>query len=69
MIYGLVKLIFNIKTRNRGLSIGALTLWIVSLLLIIGIVAFESSHYSDFGRDSISQELMHRIGYTVYQDQ
>lgn len=57
MIYGLVKLIFNIKTRNRGLSVGAITLWIVSLLLIIGIVAFESSHYSDFGRDSLSQEL------------
>jgi len=34
-----------------------LTLWIVSLLCIIGIVAFESSHYSDFGRDSLSQEL------------
>jgi phage shock protein PspC (stress-responsive transcriptional regulator) len=60
MLYGLVKLIFNIKTRNRGLAVGALTLWIVSLLTIIGIVAFESSHYSDFGRESLSQEL--RIG-------
>jgi phage shock protein PspC (stress-responsive transcriptional regulator) len=58
MLYGLVKLIFNIKTRNRGLAVGALTLWIVSLLCIIGIVAFESSHYSDSGRDSISQELL-----------
>jgi phage shock protein PspC (stress-responsive transcriptional regulator) len=57
MLYVLVKLIFNIKTRNRGLSIGALTLWIVSLLCIIGIVAFESSNYSDFGRDTLSQEL------------
>jgi len=57
MIYGLVKLIFNLKSRNRGLSIGAVTLWIVSLLMIIGIVAFESSHYSDFGRASTSQEL------------
>jgi len=60
MIYGLIKLIFNLKSRNRGLSIGAVTLWVVSLLCIIGIVAFESSHYSDFGRDSLSQEL--RIG-------
>jgi phage shock protein PspC (stress-responsive transcriptional regulator) len=58
MIYGLVKLIFNLKTRNRGLGVGALTLWIVSLLMIIGIVAFESSNFSDFGRDSLSQELM-----------
>ena len=58
MLYGLIKLIFNIKTRNRGLTIGALTLWIVSLFCIIGIVAFESANYSDFGRDSISQELL-----------
>ncbi|MGW8315172.1 MAG: PspC domain-containing protein [Bacteroidales bacterium] len=57
MIYGLIKLIFNLKTSNRGLGVGAITLWIVSLLLIIGIVAFESSHYSDSGRDSLSQEL------------
>ena len=57
MLYGLIKLIFNIKTHNRGLTVGALTLWIVSLLLIIGIVAFESANYSDFGRDSFSQEL------------
>jgi len=58
MLYGLIKLIFNIKTRNRGLTIGALTLWIVSLFCIIGIFAFESANYSDFGRDSFSQELV-----------
>ena len=79
MLYGLVKLIFNLKTRNRGLAVGALTLWIVSLLCIIGIVAFESSHYSDFGRDSISQELRlssevgdnieYMVGLFYYEDE
>lgn len=58
MLYGLVKLIFNLKTSNRGLGVGAITLWVVSLLLIIVIVAFESSHYSDAGRDTLSRELM-----------
>jgi phage shock protein PspC (stress-responsive transcriptional regulator) len=58
MIYGLVKLIFNIKTSSRGLGIGALTLWLVCLFSIIGIVAFESANYSDFGRESLSQELL-----------
>ncbi len=57
MVYGLIKLIFNLKTQNRGLGVGAVTLWIVSLLLIIGIFAFESRDYSDFGRESLSQEL------------
>jgi len=58
MIYGLIKLIFNLKTRNRGLGVGALVLWLVCLFSIIGIVAFESSNYSDFGRESISQDLL-----------
>jgi len=57
MLYGLVKLIFNLKTNNRGLGVGAVTLWIVSLLLVIGIVAFESSNFSDSGRETLSQEL------------
>ena len=35
-----------------------MTLWIVSLLLIVGIVAFESSHFSDTGSETLSQELL-----------
>ncbi|MFO7669114.1 MAG: PspC domain-containing protein [Bacteroidales bacterium] len=57
MIYALVRLIFNIKTHNRGLGVGALVLWLVCLFSIMGIVAFESSNYSETGRKSISQEL------------
>ncbi len=57
MIYALIRLIFNIKTRNRGLGVGALVLWLVCLFSIVGIVAFESSNYSDFGRENISQEI------------
>ena len=50
MIYGLVKLIFNIKTRNRGIGqLAPLPSGLFALFSIIGIVAFESSHYSDFG--------------------
>ena len=69
MIYALVSLIFNIKTRNRGLGVGALVLWLVCLFSIIGIVAFESSNYSDFGRESISQELQIGSDTLYYQDQ
>ncbi|MFH0756443.1 MAG: PspC domain-containing protein [Bacteroidota bacterium] len=57
MIYGLVRVIFNIRTKNRGLGIGALVLWLVCLFSIIGIVAFESSNYSDSGRNSLSRDL------------
>ncbi|MGM0474832.1 MAG: PspC domain-containing protein [Bacteroidota bacterium] len=65
MIYGLVKVIFNLKTSNRGLGAGAITLWIVSLLMIIGIMAFETSNYSNSGRESFSRDL--QIGSdTIY---
>lgn len=57
MIYGLVRVIFNLKTQNRGLGAGALVLWLVCLFSIIGIVAFESRNYSDLGRESLSHDL------------
>jgi phage shock protein PspC (stress-responsive transcriptional regulator) len=57
MLYGLVRVIFNLKTQNRGLGAGALVLWLVCLFSIIGIVAFESRNYSDFGRNKLTQDL------------
>ncbi len=57
MIYALVRIIFNLKRSNRGLGVGALVLWLVCLFSIIGIVAFESANYSDFGRETLSQDL------------
>jgi len=32
-------------------------LWLVCLVSIIGIIAFESANFSDFGRESLSREL------------
>ncbi len=49
MVYGLIKLIFSIKTKNRGLTIGATTLWVVALFMTVGIIAIESNNYSKSG--------------------
>jgi phage shock protein PspC (stress-responsive transcriptional regulator) len=49
MIYGLIKLIFSIKGHNRGLTIGTVSLWFVALLMSIGILAIETSNFSDSG--------------------
>jgi phage shock protein PspC (stress-responsive transcriptional regulator) len=57
MVYGLIKLIFSIKTRNRGLTIGATTLWGVALLMTIGIIAFESNNYSKSGNSVTKSTL------------
>ncbi len=49
MVYGLIKLIFSIKTKNKGLAIGATTLWVVALLTTIGVIGIESNNYSKNG--------------------
>jgi len=64
LIYALIRLIFAIKTRNRGLAIGATTLWVVSLLLTIGIIAIESNNYSRSGND-ISRTNLEIIADTL----
>lgn len=58
MLYGLIRLIFNLERANKGLGIGAIILWIISLLAIIGIGAVEGSHFSDVGRHRVQQELL-----------
>jgi len=57
MLYGLIRVIFNVKGNSRGLMVGGLTLWLVSLFTILGILAFESSNFSDFERRTYSQSL------------
>jgi len=58
MIYGLIRLIFQVKSRNRGLGAAAITLWVISLLLVIGILAFESSNFSTPNDSITSQKLI-----------
>lgn len=57
MIYGLIKLIFQVKSTNRSLAVGATTLWIISLITLIGILAFESTGYSKSGEKEFVQNL------------
>ncbi|MDT8432255.1 MAG: PspC domain-containing protein [Bacteroidales bacterium] len=57
MIYGLVKLIFGIRTRNRGLMIGSTMLWFVALIMTVGILAIETGNYSDNGTSRTKTEL------------
>ncbi len=57
MIYGLIRLIFSIKTRNRGLTVGATSLWFVALLMTIGILILETGNYSDSGTSKTSNSV------------
>mgnify|MGYP001224107851 CR=1 FL=1 len=57
MIYGLIRLIFSIKTHNRGLSVGAVTLWFVSLIMTLGILVIETGNFSDSGSSETQSVL------------
>lgn len=57
MIYGLIKLIFNIKSKNKGLTVGAVSLWFIALVMTIGILAMESLNYSDSGSVSSQNNI------------
>lgn len=65
MVYGLIKLIFSIKTKNRGLTIGATSLWFVALIMIVGILALETGNYSDSG-NSIRKSTLSINSDTLY---
>lgn len=57
MIYGIIRVIFNIKTRNKVFGIILLSLWVLSLLGIIAIAVMESRIYSKSGRSMELTEL------------
>lgn len=57
MIYALIKLIFSIKTKNRGLTIGATSLWFIALIMIVGILAIETGNYSDSGSSKTESSI------------
>ncbi len=46
LIYGGIKLIFNIKARNRILGATALTAWILALILLITLVFIEGENFA-----------------------
>lgn len=45
LIYGGVKLIFNFRAKDRGIGIAALTIWIVSLVMLFTFGLFEVRKY------------------------
>jgi hypothetical protein len=65
MIYGLIKLIFAIRTKNRGLTLGATLLWVVSLFMTIGILAMETSNYSNSGFSKTENQIEYQFRHIV----
>lgn len=47
IIYGLFKLIFKFKGRDKSLGLAAVTLWVLSLITTFGLVFYEGRNFTE----------------------
>jgi phage shock protein PspC (stress-responsive transcriptional regulator) len=57
LIYGGIKMMFRFKANDRVIGLTALVLWVLSLVFLVSMAAFEGWHFSDHGRSSSTYEL------------
>ncbi len=57
LIYGGIKMLFRFKANDKMIGLTALVLWILSLVFLISMAAFEGLHFTDSGRTSTTYEL------------
>jgi len=68
LIYGGIKLIFNIKARNRILEATALTAWILALILLITLVFIEGKNYALEASGTSTYTIKDNNYRTIYLD-
>ena len=57
LIYGGIKMIFRFKANDKMIGLAAFVLWILSVIFLISMAAFEGLHFTDQGRTSTTHEL------------
>ncbi|MCK4749574.1 MAG: hypothetical protein KAT15_21115, partial [Bacteroidales bacterium] len=57
LIYGGIKMMFRFKAKDKMIGLTAFVLWILSLIFLISMAAFEGWHFNDYGRTSTTYEL------------
>ena len=57
LIYAGIKMMFRFKANDRMIGLTALVLWILSLIFLVSMAAFEGFHFMDHGRSSTTYEL------------
>ncbi len=57
LIYGGIKVMFRFKANDRMIGLTALVLWILSLVFLLSMAAFEGLQFTDHGMTSTNYEL------------
>jgi phage shock protein PspC (stress-responsive transcriptional regulator) len=66
LIYGMLKLIFKFKAKDRSLGLASLAIWIIALVTTLTIVFHEGKKYSLDESANISQTIENLPGDTLY---
>jgi phage shock protein PspC (stress-responsive transcriptional regulator) len=57
IIYGGIKMMFRFKANDKMIGLTAFVLWILSLVFLISMAAFEGWHFNDSGRSGNTFEM------------
>ena len=68
LIYAGIKLIFNIRTRNRFLSAIGLTAWILALICLVTLAFMEGENYAFEASESSTHTITDNNYSTLYLD-
>jgi phage shock protein PspC (stress-responsive transcriptional regulator) len=68
LIYGGIKLVFNIRTRNRFLRAIGLTAWILALICLVTLTFFEGENYAFEASQSSKHAITDNNYSTLYLD-
>ena len=57
IIYGGIKMMFRFKANDKMIGLTAFVLWILSLIFLVSMAAFEGWNFNAYGRSSSTYEL------------
>lgn len=58
LIYAGIKMLFRFKAQDRVIGLTAFVLWILSIIFLVTMAAFEGWHFTDHGRSGTSRSLV-----------
>jgi phage shock protein PspC (stress-responsive transcriptional regulator) len=57
MIYGGIKMMFRFKANDKMIGLTAFVLWIISVVFLVSMAAFEGWNFNTYGRNSTTESL------------
>ena len=66
LIYGGIKMMFRFKANDKMIGLTAFVLWIISVVFLVTMAAFEGWNFNAYGRTSTTESLENLTSDTLY---